>query len=90
LINLDEFAIPTESLLGKKMALANAISAIQLVRLDDGGTKLGLLAQIAAGAVIEVCGHGFNERTTKVRMQDQYFFVYLQDLEIPRSLAASA
>jgi hypothetical protein len=64
------------------VTLAKPILAIQLVPKNDGSATLGTLTQLVAGTVIEICGDGFNERTTKIRADGRaYFFVFQHDLE---------
>lgn len=77
----EEFVIPEPGICSGKMSLSKTISAIQLVRSEDGFPKLGLLTQLGSGVTVERCGEGFNERTLMVRASGQYYFVFLQDLE---------
>ena len=66
---------------GTPVTLLRPVSAIQLVKKEDGSVKLGLLAQLSAGTSVVPCGKGFNERTVKVRAQDNsYFFVFREDV----------
>jgi hypothetical protein len=60
--------------------LCKKIAAIRLVRLGDGRGKLGEILQLPAGACLECCGGGYNERTVKVHYAGEFFFVFLQDL----------
>lgn len=68
-------SIPERSLL-----LHKPICAIQLAYGDRGEQKLGLLTQLPSGTSGHVCGPGFNERTVKVRVNGQFYFVFLQDI----------
>jgi hypothetical protein len=86
--NRAAFYIPDEQVGGRAVTLSRRISAIQLVRNDDGTVKLGLLGQLSAGTQITLCGEGFNERTVKVCTHGQYYFVFAQDLET-QALAAA-
>lgn len=74
------------------MTLSKVIAAINIRETEDGHTRMGLIAQLPQGAQLEICGEGFNERTVKVRWKNQFYFVFLQDVEepAPRALAASA
>jgi hypothetical protein len=74
----------------RRLTLSKNISAIPLVPSESGTEKLGVITQLPAGATVDVCGDGFNERTAKVRYADRYFFVFLQDLQEPGYLAATA
>jgi hypothetical protein len=87
----DPFFIPASDTGGPKIPLSKRISAIELIRKEDGRAKLGLLSQLGPGVVIEQCGDGFNERTVKVRTNGQVYFVFREDLEAqaPKVRAAS-
>jgi hypothetical protein len=63
-------------------ALASAISAIQVLKSDDGGDRMGLLTQIRPDPSIEVCGPGFNDKTVKVNFHGGAYFVFRQDLDL--------
>jgi hypothetical protein len=70
--------------------LRNDIAAIQLLDSENAEeAKLGMITQLPAGAVLHVCGPGFNERTLKVRWAEGMYFVFLQDVEDPLSFQAS-
>lgn len=88
LINSAELYIPESTNHGDRISLLKHISAIQLVPAQDGHAKLGLLSQLAPGTIVEVCGNGFNERTVKVRSSNQYYFVFLEDLNSQPSASA--
>ena len=82
-VEMDQSAlfIPEDVGGGNPVTLLHQISAIQLVRREDGSVKLGALGQLGAGTEVVVCGKGFNERTVKVRTEaDHYFFVFQQDI----------
>ena len=81
------FVIPEPGICSGKMSLSKAISAIQLVRNENGVPKLGLLGQLGPGITVERCGKGFNERTLMVRANGQHYFVFLQDLELQTAAA---
>jgi hypothetical protein len=68
----------------KTLTLTKEISAMELVRRESGGTRLGAIATLPKGSHLEVCGRGFNDRTFKVRYNDRFFFVFLQDVESSR------
>jgi hypothetical protein len=88
-INGAAFFIPDEGSGGKPVTLSRPISAIQLVRKEDGSVRLGVLAQLRPGTQVVLCGTGFNERTVKVRAEgDCYYFIFRQDLE-SQALAAA-
>jgi hypothetical protein len=84
LLSTDGF-VPERSLL-----LEKPICAIQLAYQASGERKLGLLTQLPSGTTGYVCGPGFNERTVKVRVNGQYYFVFLQDIQVPEAFGPIA
>jgi hypothetical protein len=88
-LNRTAFFIP-ENCGGQAVTLSRYVSAIQLVRKDDGTVKLGLLAQLSPGTQITICGEGFNDRTVKVHTQGHYYFVFAQDLDFQTRTAAAS
>jgi hypothetical protein len=74
----------------RRIMLPKQVSAIQVLPADNAPARLGLITQLPSGAVVDVCGDGFNERTAKVRYCDGYFFVFLQDLQEPGYFGAGA
>lgn len=49
---------------------------------DDGKTLTGLVTEIARPSSPQVCGAGFNEKTVKVRLGDDFYFVFREDLQL--------
>lgn len=88
-LNRAAFVIPDENVSGPAVTLSRSVSAIQLVRRDDGTGKLGLLTQLSPGTQIILCGDGFNNRTIKVSAHGQCYFVFAHDLE-PQGFAAAS
>lgn len=88
MINTSEFYFPDPNNHGDRIRLFKPISAIQLVQAEDGGAKLGVISQLGPGTTVEICGSGFNERTVKVRSASQYYFVFLQDLNLQKATTA--
>ena len=87
-MNRAAFFIPEEDCGGQALILSRYVSAIQLVRKDDGTVKLGLLAQLSPGTQVTICGDGFNNRTVKVRTHGQCYFIFAQDLDSQARAAA--
>jgi hypothetical protein len=58
--------------------LERTIAAIR-VRADSG-PRVGLFTELPAGAVVEVYDAGFNDATVKVRLHDEFYFVFRQDI----------
>ena len=76
---------------GPLFCLKKNIAAIQVLPSGNSGEpKLGMITQLPAGAELQTCGAGFNERTLKVEWAGGLYFVFLQDIEIPATLQASA
>jgi hypothetical protein len=86
----DAIYIPEPGIGRGKISLTKSISAIQLVRSENGAPKLGLLTQLGPGTTVERCGQGFNERTLMVRTNGEHYFVFLQDLELQAAVAAAS
>jgi hypothetical protein len=80
-VNTAAFYIPGPDIHGERIYLHKPVSAIQLTQDQYGRTKLGLLTRMGAGTTVEKCGDGFNERTIKVRVDGQCYFIFVQDLE---------
>jgi len=62
------------------ITLRKDVSALEIVRREEATGHFGVIAQIAKGSILEICGTGFNDRTYKVRFQNRLFFVFSQDL----------
>ncbi|MBV9267210.1 MAG: hypothetical protein JO061_13655 [Acidobacteriaceae bacterium] len=58
--------------------------AMHLVMEKDGTSHMGLLTQITPDASLEICGDGFNDKTVKVRLGDQFYIVFREDLKSGR------
>jgi hypothetical protein len=69
--------------------LTRNIPAIQIVP-DGEQDRMGLITQLPASAELEAWGSGFDPQTIKVRCNGIFYFVFLQDLEPARKLAAMA
>ncbi|HEX4770738.1 MAG TPA: hypothetical protein VH351_07910 [Bryobacteraceae bacterium] len=80
-VNSDSFFIPEEDCIGENVTLSRAVCAIQLVQRSNG-LRLGPLTQLRGGTTVELCGEGYNERTVKVRVNGDCFFIFAQDLDV--------
>jgi hypothetical protein len=80
-INREALFIPNADYLEGTVTLTKRISAIPLVPCEEDRPKLGTLCQLEPGAVVELCGTGYNERTSKVRIGRDCFFVFTEDLK---------
>ena len=54
--------------------------ALQIVTGEDGTAQAGLLRQVALTADFVICGDGFNDKTVKVRLGNQYYMVFREHL----------
>jgi hypothetical protein len=81
-MELDALFIPECVVVQETITAPKEISAIELIR-SDSGARLGHIAAVPGGSQLEICGSGFNQRTVKVRWNDRFFFVFLQDLGWP-------
>ena len=54
--------------------------ALQIVTGEDGTAHAGLLMQVALTADFVICGEGFNDKTVKVRLGNQYYVVFREHL----------
>jgi hypothetical protein len=80
-LNRDEIFIPSPVRVESTSSLSREISAVQLEQApEQGRARLGDLKTLPAGATIEVCGAGYNERTVKIRCGGEFFFVFQGDL----------
>jgi hypothetical protein len=78
-MDINTLFIPDYVTLKETITLSKDISAIELVPAE-GGPRLGQIALLPKGAVLEVCGAGFNNRSAKVRSNGRFYFVFLQDI----------
>lgn len=75
---------------GHVFRLSKNIAAIQVLASNAGEEpRLGMITQLPAGAELNSCGEGFNERTVRVRWAGGTYFVFLQDLDVPLTMFAA-
>jgi hypothetical protein len=80
--------IPATGYAERICTLAKRIPAILMVPTENGRAKLGKISQIPVGAQVEVFGEGYDSRTIKVRFHDGFYFVFSEDLELPKENCA--
>lgn len=87
MIHTDAFFIPDCIAIERTVSLCRPITGVQLMPRERGPAVLGSFSELPEGATVEVCGYGYNERTAKVRVNGQYYFVFRQDIDplIPRA-----
>ena len=64
----------------RSLTLDNDVSALELTIEVDSPERLGGISLIPKGSTVEIFGFGFNERTYKIRCQDRFYYVFIQDL----------
>ena len=80
-LNRNEIFIPCPVRVERTSRLTRGVSAVQLEPGNDSNrARLGELKTLPAGATVEICGAGYNERTVKVRCSGEFFFVFHGDL----------
>jgi len=79
-MNRRALPIPDRPLSGDHLKLARRVNAVHLEEKSDGNLKMGLLTQLAPGTDLETCGEGCNHRTVRVRVGQESYFVFRQDL----------
>ena len=86
----EAFVLPAEPAGYDPVLLSKPVAAIQVLPArENGGLRLGLLSRLPAGAVLHICGDGFDERTTKVLADGQHYFVFREEIGWPRSNEAA-
>jgi hypothetical protein len=84
------FFLPAEPVDHEPVFLSRPVAAIQLLPpRENGGLRLGPLSRLPAGAVLYVCGDGFDERTTKVLVDGQHYFVFREEIGWPKAAKAA-
>ena len=92
MMNTQAFSVPgCDAPEPRVLCLAKNIAAIQVLpALTGHEPRLGMITQLPQGAELHVCGEGFNERTVRVRWAEGFYFVFLQDIEVPKTNSTSA
>ena len=55
--------------------------AMRILIGEDGRTMTGALTEIKRPTSSEICGQGFNDKTVKVRLGDDFYFVFRDDIQ---------
>jgi hypothetical protein len=81
----EAFFLPVEPVAQGPVILAEPIAAIQVLPARENGLlRLGLLSRLPAGAVLHICGDGFDKLTAKVLVDGQYYFVFREEIGWPQ------
>lgn len=66
----------------KTYTLSRRIAAVRIRPSNDCRQgELTEISELQAGARLERCGDGYNQRTVKVHYAGEFYFVFLQDLD---------
>jgi hypothetical protein len=61
--------------------LSRTIAAIQTSTYPTNASQLGVIVQLPCRTKLTLLGKGFNDRTVKIRSQQAFYFVFLEDLD---------
>lgn len=64
--------------LSKSCRLQRNVAAL---RVSTDPKSFGFLVELPVGVHVEVCGVGYNDRTVEVRLDDESYIVFAQDIE---------
>jgi hypothetical protein len=62
------------------LTLRNEITALRLCGPPKMKIDSAMFAELPKGAMLVICGAGFNHRTLKVRWQNDTYYVFERDL----------
>ena len=79
-LSREALAIPDRSSVREAYTLSRKIPAVQLIQMDGPHGRLGGIVHLPMGARLDICGDGYNESTVKVRCEETFYFVFLDDL----------
>ena len=79
MLNREAIQIPHPMFSEGTAILSKRCAAVRLIQHENGCGKLGSITQLDPGPVV-LCGPGYNERTVKVRLKDEFYFVFRDDL----------
>lgn len=65
-------------------SLTKNAPAMQIVPDGTGKLRMGALIRLPDGAEVEICGEGFDDRTTKVLWEGSTYYVFRDDLQLNR------
>jgi hypothetical protein len=72
-------SFPMQHTVGQVRA-SRRVPAVRIVATADGASELGGFAHIEADSLLSLCGEGYNDQTVKVRLENEYFYVFRADL----------
>ena len=79
-MNVNSQSIPEYHTVQETLTVPKELSALELIATSNG-TRSRQFTPVPKGACLQVCGHGFNERTVKVHWEGRLCYVFLQDVE---------
>ena len=81
----ETFFLPVEPVAQGPVILAKPIAAIEVLPAKENGLlRLGLLSRLPAGAVLHICGDGFDKTNRKGVRDGQYYFVFREEIGWPQ------
>jgi hypothetical protein len=81
--NTQPFVIPDKLARHEPVIIFGPVAAIQIMPMENGQPSLGVLSRLPAGTMLHICGDGFDERTAKVCVNGQYYFVFRHEIDQP-------
>jgi hypothetical protein len=69
----------------RQVRASRRVPAVRLTAAGEGASEHGGFAHIEAGSVLSLCGAGYDEQTIKVRLNDEYYYVFRADLLLARA-----
>jgi len=79
-MNINALNIPEFVSVEGTVIVPKDVPAMELVPAENGA-RLGQIALLRKGTPVDICGSGFSERTVKVRSENRFYFIYLQDID---------
>jgi len=79
-MNYNSQSVPEYYPVQETLTVSKEISALELISTNNGA-RSRKITPVPKGACLQVCGHGFNERTIQVYWEDKLCYVFLQDIE---------
>ena len=83
-IDFSAITIPLSVSIQQTVMADKDLSAIHIQLAKSGRPRLSKIFKIPQGALLEVCGSGFNVRTVKARYNGDFYFVFQNDIEASR------
>jgi hypothetical protein len=66
--------------IGRSLTLSKTIAALS-IQNEEGNPRPGLISQLRARTILQICGPGFNDRTVEIEAQLRQYFVFWEDFQ---------